>query len=751
MVSAILLSGAIVAGALAADGAAASPSDLEAYRAAQSKAGHDARAHLRLALWCEAHGLEPERLKHLAAAVLYDASNPLARGLLGLLAYRGKWERPEVVGRQIQAEPAYRELIGEYLDRRARAATKPDAQMKLAAWCEQKGLKEQALAHYNEVIRMDRSREAAWKHLGYRKLVNRWVKPEELAAERQEAARQKQADKQWKPRLDKLRTDLLSKDAAKRARAEKVLADVTDPRAVPMIWALFAGGNERLQLAAVQMLGQIDGPLASNGVAALAIFSRQPEVRSRATETLKRRDPRDVVGRLIAMIRKPFKYQVRPVNGPGSPGQLFVEGERFNIRRFYENRTFAPALATGRFYTPDIPFDPYSTRNLMMAALGDQLRRLDGGLPAPLGAGGFAEQFPVSIPPQLMPQPAARAGHEIAANPQNAPAILNQLISNPANRSLPPDLWFMLMNQHTPANAIEAAQAARTLLHRDQVATNAANRTANLAFDMMLRAQAMAAQQDLEIARDLENIRQANQNLMLRLAMDIQVVEGTNQAINFYNDRALPVLKDIAGLNLGAEPEKWKSWWADQLGYSYRSDLLEAKPTYTDFVGDVVSTTLTHSCFAAGTLVQTTDGPRPIESIRTGDRVLSQGTSTGALAYQPVVATHANPPVPTLRLTFPRESIVATGIHRFWKAGKGWTMAREIKPGDRLRRIGGLVQIESVGTEKTQPVYNLEVAGDRDFFVGTTGVLVHDYSFVQPVLEPFDAPPAIDKLASRAE
>ena len=55
--------------------------------------------------------------------------------------------------------------------------------------------------------------------------------------------------------------------------------------------------------------------------------------------------------------------------------------------------------------------------------------------------------------------------------------------------------------------------------------------------------------------------------------MDVQLVEATNDGINLYNDRALPVLKAITGLDLGAEPEKWKSWWTDQLGYAYKSDL----------------------------------------------------------------------------------------------------------------------------------------------------------------------------------
>ena len=97
------------------------------------------------------------------------------------------------------------------------------------------------------------------------------------------------------------------------------------------------------------------------------------------------------------------------------------------------------------------------------------------------------------------------------------------------------------------------------------------------------------------------------------------------------------------------------------------------------------------------------------------------------------MATHLTIPSTTLRIGIDGETIVATGIHRFWKPGKGWTMARDLKAGDRLRMIGGIVEIASIETDKTQPVYNLDVAENRDFFVGTKGLLVHDFSFVQPV------------------
>ena len=70
-------------------------------------------------------------------------------------------------------------------------------------------------------------------------------------------------------------------------------------------------------------------------------------------------------------------------------------------------------------------------------------------------------------------------------------------------------------------------------------------------------------------------------------------------------------------------------------------------------------------------------------------------------------------------------------------------MARDLKAGDRLRMLGGIVTIHSVEPGATQIVYNLSVAENHDFLVGSAGLLVHDYSFVQPVSEPFDRPTSV--------
>ena len=147
------------------------------------------------------------------------------------------------------------------------------------------------------------------------------------------------------------------------------------------------------------------------------------------------------------------------------------------------------------------------------------------------------------------------------------------------------------------------------------------------------------------------------------------------------------------------------------------------------------------SCFGAGTPVRTVDGTRPIESLRVGDLVLTQSTDAGALAYQAVVTAYHNPPSPTLRVKLEEaDAVVATGIHRFWKAGRGWVMARDLKVGDPVRTLGGIAPVEAVEADKIQLVYNLDVADDADFFAGRLGALVHDNTLPDPRLVPFDAP-----------
>jgi hypothetical protein len=100
--------------------------ELASYQAAQKVVGRDPEAHIRLALWCEAHGLNAERLKHLAMAVLIEPGNATARGLMGLAYFRGSRQRPDAVLEKVKADEELTARLAEYNARRARMSHSAD-------------------------------------------------------------------------------------------------------------------------------------------------------------------------------------------------------------------------------------------------------------------------------------------------------------------------------------------------------------------------------------------------------------------------------------------------------------------------------------------------------------------------------------------------------------------------------------------------------------------------------------------------
>ena len=207
----------------------------------------------------------------------------------------------------------------------------------MALWCEENGLKPEATAHLTACVRLDPARSAAWKRLGCKKVGGRWLSDAQIAASKADARAQLEADRRYAPLLGSWRAGLRDRDANKRFDAEKNLNSLKDPRAAKSVWGVFVlGAQTPADLnRAVQLLGQLDAPLASRGLAMIALDAIDPEVRRAAMETLARRDPRDYMGDLIALLRDELKWEVRPVGGPGSLGVLFVEGQEFRRTRIY--------------------------------------------------------------------------------------------------------------------------------------------------------------------------------------------------------------------------------------------------------------------------------------------------------------------------------------------------------------------------------------------------------------------------------
>src|SRR4051794_10678844 len=205
------------------------------------------------------------------------------------------------------------EALAKYNELKAKTPQTAAAQWKLANWCEQNHLDPEAFVHYTAVAMLDPSREAAWRKLGFKKHQGRWMTDAQIADQAEQAI----ADKEWGARLKKIHHEIHR--GRKQAEARAALAEVVDPRAVPAVFREFGAGGTNDQAIAIQLLGQVDSPMASKLLAVLAVYGKTPDIRRRATETLRGRNPDEYLAILVNLLADPLKYEVRPVGGPGSP------------------------------------------------------------------------------------------------------------------------------------------------------------------------------------------------------------------------------------------------------------------------------------------------------------------------------------------------------------------------------------------------------------------------------------------------
>jgi hypothetical protein len=193
------------------------------------------------------------------------------------------------------------------------------------------------------------------------------------------------------------------------------------------------------------------------------------------------------------------------------------------------------------------------------------------------------------------------------------------------------------------------------------------------------------------------------------------------------------LLKKSTSQELNREPNAWWEWWRKYNGrtltdkpYNRRAgaqvDNAQLVLSSSRYVGAVQI-----SCLVAGTQVQTDTGLNAIESIQVGDMVLSQDVETGELALKPVVSTTLRDPETIYRIKTESGDIRATGGHRWWVAGRGWIMSKQLEADMLLHNAKGTTKILAIETEADPlPTHNLVVDGFHTYFVGADRVLSFD-------------------------
>jgi RHS repeat-associated protein len=173
----------------------------------------------------------------------------------------------------------------------------------------------------------------------------------------------------------------------------------------------------------------------------------------------------------------------------------------------------------------------------------------------------------------------------------------------------------------------------------------------------------------------------------------------------------------------------------------------------------------TCNSFVAGTQVLMADGTtKPIDDVRTGDKIISTDPKTGRTAVKTVTAEILGKGLKKLvRITLSVEAgdngytstIIATNGHLFWVPSiAAWVDATNLIAGEELRTpTGELIRITEVHRwSEPATVHNLTVADFHTYYVlaGATPVLVHNDGG-EPVTDDFNQARnrALDWLSSR--
>lgn len=204
-------------------------------------------------------------------------------------------------------------------------------------------------------------------------------------------------------------------------------------------------------------------------------------------------------------------------------------------------------------------------------------------------------------------------------------------------------------------------------------------------------------------------------------------VEVFNQAAERQNERIAEVLSEVTGETLDAFPKSWWNWWSDYL------DL------HPDLANSGARLQLNQSLMnkeprglSRGTWIWTLEGLRPVENVLPGDYLLSQHPQTGELAYQVVLAIAAPQELEVRKLSFDENSIHCTPGHVLWRAGTGWRRVSKLLPNDSLHSVKESPRLIQSSEAFSIDCYDLIVDGFHTFFVGESGILVHDATPIQP-------------------
>jgi hypothetical protein len=134
-------------------------------------------------------------------------------------------------------------------------------------------------------------------------------------------------------------------------------------------------------------------------------------------------------------------------------------------------------------------------------------------------------------------------------------------------------------------------------------------------------------------------------------------------------------------------------------------------------------------CFPAGTLVKTSEGNKEIENLVVGELVFAYDFQAKLVVQKSITAVHKNWTQFIVVIETEQGKISSTSNHPYWVESENqWLRAVDIQEGMILRSINGdLLTVQSIITyESEESTYNFEVDQLHNYFVSSSGILVHN-------------------------
>ncbi len=202
-----------------------------------------------------------------------------------------------------------RESLLEQYERRAKSADDTAAaQLALADWCRENGLKAERRVHLERALKADPHSVEVRAALGFVRVGPNWVdvrsadKPASRKAERA-APDAPEADTEklvaaiqahWGLRIRAIRDNLLETSLARLVRdGRRRIAEINDPLAILPLTRTLSEGGRQSRLALLEALSRFEHDEATMNLAVVALADPDEEIRTEAvTELVRRGDPR---------------------------------------------------------------------------------------------------------------------------------------------------------------------------------------------------------------------------------------------------------------------------------------------------------------------------------------------------------------------------------------------------------------------------------------------------------------------------